>query len=163
MGENVKVEYSQEPCPKLMLKGQCWQRDSKFSHKSALINNEKNRLIQQWSKQQDQRRPSTQVQQQRVQHKNEDKKQQLVKDPTAANWKRNLSPPAGQKSSDAETHRRVPIMQIIEGDGENSNQQPEEQTDSDAELTMISVFMKMHDTRGRQNVVSWFDDHGEGV
>ena len=109
MGDNVKVEYTQEACPKLMLKGQCWQRDCKFSHKSALINSEKNKLIQQWSKQQDQRRPPTQVQQQRVQHKNEDKKQQLAKDPTAVNWKRNLTPPAWQKSSNAETHRRVPV------------------------------------------------------
>ena len=58
MNDDAKVEYSLEACPKLLLKGQCWNRDCKFSHKSALINSEKGRLMQQWSKQVDQKKPS---------------------------------------------------------------------------------------------------------
>ncbi len=76
MGENLKVECSQEACPKLLLKGQCWQRDCRFSHKSALINHEKDRLLQQWS---DQKRPSTHVQHQRVQHNDEGTEERFIR------------------------------------------------------------------------------------
>ena len=65
ISENANVDFSQEVCPKLLLKGQCWQRDCRFSHKAAMVHQEKEKLLQQWPKQEDQKKPSAHNQDQK--------------------------------------------------------------------------------------------------
>ena len=93
MNDNAKVEYSQEACPKLIVKGQCWQRDCKYFHKTAVINQERDRILQQRSEQKEQKKPPTQ----QAATVNTERGQQKTHNAPMDGWTRNVSPEDAQK------------------------------------------------------------------
>ena len=90
MTDDPKVEYSLQACPKLLLKGRCWQRDCKYSHKTTVIDQEKDRLLHQWTQGKEQKK-SAQGQDQKAPINNRDAEtgNQMQKNST---WQRNVSP-----------------------------------------------------------------------
>ena len=117
--------------------------------------------MQQWSKQVDQKKPSAHDQDLIV----ERRQQQRHEAPTGG-WTRNVPVGGSQKQTndssrtwkkgfDSRSHKKIPSMQIMEGDEDDPDQQPEGQENPDeeaSEFAMISAFMQMNDARGKHNV-----------
>ena len=162
--ENVKMEFSKEACPKLLLNGKCWQRDCKYSHRSVIINQQKEKLMQEWSRQSDQRQPTCSTTTNQSKQQNVESGNQPLKN---GNWSRNsssgsiqgrISNSDGSKKSwqsnfDSRSHKRIPTVQLLE-EQETSTDQSEEQDTEEMgeEFALISAFMQVDDAKGQHNV-----------
>ena len=148
MGSNVKEDYSQEACPKLLTKGQCWQRDCRYSHKARTIEQEREKLLQKWSGAQ--KKLTAEARDQKTMM---EKKQQPLEAPMGLrNAQRNATADvtkSWRKIFDPKSHKRVPDVRIMEeAEADIPDQQPEQTSDSeDSEFALISAFLKVEGSK----------------
>jgi hypothetical protein len=181
MNEDEKVEYSKEACPKLLIKGKCWHRDCKYSHKVSVINEHKDKLLKEWT-----RTGNQMVYANRAENPNYSLKAptrtpdrtcslpgaQVLPSPGSSA----VSPVSGESGGlrklqkektplavhggklvrsmfDSKTHRRVPSMRIMDSeDIEESGQSSSEESNEDPQFSVISAFLQMEDSRKYLNV-----------